>query len=212
MNLLLRPYCLGLDVDFDVVSNDQPTGFQHLVPGQAEIAPIDLSRCAESCPLAAPRILGLTFVLYIQSDRLCYAANREITCEFEFLPVTLDMRRPELDLWIHLGVQEIRRTEMLIALICAGIDARCLQAYLDRRLRHVLLIGVDGPFKVRDSALHRRDHQVLGREFDQRVRWVEFPNGFCSYGGSCLYCGHVSSSPVMVVKLSRHIGDQHSRW
>src|SRR3954462_12273732 len=65
------------DIDLDLVADRQAAALEEHVPGQSEIPPIDLSVCAEASTLAAPRVLGLAFKLYVQSDPPRHVANRQ---------------------------------------------------------------------------------------------------------------------------------------
>jgi hypothetical protein len=57
----------------------------------------------------------------------------------------LDPRRGEPDLRIALGVEELRRPQVRVALGAAGVDARDLGPAGDQRVRGVLLGGIESP-------------------------------------------------------------------
>src|SRR3954462_14488778 len=95
-------YRLAFNVYLDVVADRQTTGLEQHVPGQPEIAPIDLSVGAEADPLTAPWILGLAFELDVQRYLLCHIADGQISGELELLPVSVDARALETDLRILL--------------------------------------------------------------------------------------------------------------
>ena len=158
---------LYFNVDLHVVPDHDSTGLERLIPGQAEITPIDLATRAESDPVPAPRISRPALKLDFKRDWSRHVADRQVSGKLELLLIALDFGAPESDLGEQLGVQKIRRTQVLITLIGSCVDAYGLECRFYGRIAEVLLIAYDRSFDVRDSALHGRDHQVLGGEFDQ---------------------------------------------
>src|SRR6476661_4153563 len=122
------------DVDLDVVADGQSAALEQHVPGQAEIAAIDLALRAEARSLATPRILRLPLELDVEGDLSRYVADRQVAGELELVPVSLDTRALEPDIGVLLDVEEIPRTEVLVALISPRVEARRLQRCLHRRL------------------------------------------------------------------------------
>ena len=160
-----------------------------MVPGQPEIAPIDLAGRAESGALTAPRILGLAFKLDIEREGPRYVTDRQVSRELEALLVPLNSGAPELYLGILVNIQKVRRPEMLVALVCPGIETSGIECGFDGGILRILLIRVNRSLDVCDPALHGRDHQVLGGELDDAVGWVELPSGFAPRGGGGLDSG-----------------------
>jgi hypothetical protein len=175
-----------LKADPDVVSDHHAARFQGLIPSQAEIAPIDLAARAESGALTTPGILGLAFKLDIEREGPRYVTDRQVSRELEALLVPLNSGALELYLRVLLHIQEVCRPEMLVALVCPGIETSRIECRFNGGILRILFIGVNRPLNVCDPALHGRDHQMLGGELDNGVGWVELPSGFLPRGGDGL--------------------------
>jgi hypothetical protein len=167
--------CFDLEADLDVVSDDYPACLQGLIPGQPEIASIDLAARAEPDAFPTPGVSGPAFECNIERNWLRYVTDCQIARNLEALLVTLNPGAAELDLGILLDIQEIRRAQVLVALVGAGIETRGFEYRFDGRVLRIFLVAVDRSFDIRDAALHSRDHQMLGGEFDQGVSGIEFP-------------------------------------
>ena len=170
---LLSSWSLGdfdrfyLEVDLHVVPDHDSTGLERLIPGQTEITSIDLAARAESNPVSTPWISRPALKLDLERDWSRHVPDCQVSGKLELLLVALDSGAPEFDLGEQLGVQKIRRTEVLITLIGSCVDAYGLERRFDGRIAEVRLVAYDRSFDVRDSALHGSDHQVLGGKFDQ---------------------------------------------
>src|SRR4051794_23089528 len=84
---LLPPFRhrLHLDRDLDVVPDQEAAGLQRLIPGEPEVAPIDLGGCAEADSLAAPGILASSLIDGIQSHLAGRAMNGQIAGDPELV-------------------------------------------------------------------------------------------------------------------------------
>jgi hypothetical protein len=74
-----------------------------------------------------------------------------------------------------LGVEELRRPQVRVALGVAGVDARDRGPAGDLRVRGVLLVGIESPPELAEVAPNGGDHHVLDLEGGARVRGVGVP-------------------------------------
>src|SRR4029450_8136186 len=102
--------------------------------------------------------------------------------------IPLQALAPERDLGKPIGVEELGRAEVDVALRPAGIDARRPDADLDTAALGVLLVGRDGRTHFLEAPADGGHHHVLDRELDARVRRIELPDGGRSLG--CIRCCH----------------------
>src|SRR5258706_681706 len=118
---------LNLDIDLDLVANGNAARLEYLIPGQAEIAAIDLALCAEASALTTPRILRLTLERDVERDRPSHITNGQVAGQLELLAVSLDLRAAEPDFRELLDVQKITRAKVVVTLRGATVDPRCLE-------------------------------------------------------------------------------------
>src|SRR5512132_3129163 len=76
---------LDLDADLDVVADEDSASLERLVPGQPEVAPIDLAGRGEADPLAPPWILAPALVARLQRQLARRAADGEVADDGELL-------------------------------------------------------------------------------------------------------------------------------
>src|SRR6266545_6054443 len=74
---------LDVDRDLHVVADGYATGLEQLVPGQAEIAALDLRRRAEAGALATPGILAASLGRDVEHDLTRDAADRQVAGDRE---------------------------------------------------------------------------------------------------------------------------------
>src|SRR4051794_9444064 len=103
------------------------------------------------------------------------AVHREVAVHARRLAVDgLDASGLEGDLRERLGIEEVGRAQVLVALRLAGVDRRDL----DRPVRPAvgdLLLHVEGALELAELAAHVGDPHVLDRELDARVRRIDGP-------------------------------------
>src|SRR5437867_2286219 len=76
-----------------------------------------------------------------------------------------------------------------VALRLARVDRRRINRDVDFRLGWVLFIDLDRAGDARETAAHRRDHQVLRRKLRVRVRRINLPDRNVVRAGLCAACG-----------------------
>jgi hypothetical protein len=91
---------------------------------------------------------------------------------------------------VLLDIEEVRRPKMLVALLGPGIERRRIDLSLNGRAIRILLVDHDAARDLREPPLHRRDHQVLGRELHQGVVGIDLPGGGSGPGNLLLNCAH----------------------
>src|SRR5665647_515480 len=189
----------GLDFEqhLDLVTDRHAAALDHLVPNETEVAAIELRLCAEADALAAPWILPRALVGRVERHFLRDSADGQVAHDFELRGAARDARAREGDFGEVLRVEEIGAAEVGIALFGARIDARRLDGGPDRGARRITARDDDLALDVGEAALHRRDHEVLHGELDERVRGIDLPRGA---GGGCLGGGH-GNAPLTVAKI-----------
>ena len=156
---------------------DCPSAFlERLVPIEAEVAPVDLGRRGEARPVTAPWISAAALFGDIEHDRLGDTLDREVARDLQLaLAGRRDARRAKRERRKLLGIEEIRRAEVCIALIDACVDTRGLEGDLDRRAAGIGGVFVHRPIDVGEVSSNRRDHQVFDSELRAGVHGVDTP-------------------------------------
>src|SRR5207248_1573150 len=95
----------------------------------------------------------------------------------------LDRLGVDRDLREALYVEEVRRAEVLVALLVVRGDAGSVDGALEAGL---LAGGLDGTLELRGLATNGGDAHVLDRELDARVRRIDVPG---ANGDGCTGCG-----------------------
>src|SRR4051794_29727276 len=192
--LWLLLHRLHLDRDLDLVAHQYSSCLERLIPGEPEVAPVDLGIGAKADPLAAPGVLAGSLIDRVQRDLAGGAPDGQIAADPELvarlLGRALHPSAPERDRGVVLHVQEVGRAEVLVPLVRPGIDARGLDLGLDPRTIGIPLVDGDGAGYLAEPPLHRGDHHVLGRELDQRMVGVNLPGTDSGPGSMLLYCAH----------------------
>src|SRR5689334_5961060 len=174
---------LHLDRHLDIVAEEPAAGLECLVPGEAELLPVDLPLRLEAHPLTAPRILAAALELGVERDFLRLIADREIADQLELaIDVALDALARERHRRKALDVEEVWRAEVPVALLGARVDARGRDLDLDLRLLRLRLVMRNRPLHIPEAALHGGNHQMLHGELDERVSRVDAP-GRCAGRG-----------------------------
>jgi hypothetical protein len=105
----------------------------------------------------------------------CYVTNGEIACDRKVILAKLTFVPRAIG---EVGdIEEVRRTEMTVALVVAGIDAGGLEGDVDDRRLEILAVDGDLAIKGLEAALHIGNHHVLGDELDGGMRWIKLPGG-----------------------------------
>jgi hypothetical protein len=86
----------------------------------------------------------------------------------------LDPLRLEPDLRVGLGVEEVGRAQVVVAVRLVRVDARDLDDAVRLRAGRVVA-SLDRGLECGEAAPYRRDHHVLDRELDARVRLINLP-------------------------------------
>src|SRR5439155_23983143 len=116
--------------------------------------------------------------LALERDRAGDAADGQVALDGELaVALRLDAGAGEGEIRVALGVEEVGRAQVRVALGLARVDAGGGDLHLDARIGGVRLVDDDGPFHVGEAAFDRRDHQVLDGELDVRVHGVDLPRG-----------------------------------
>src|SRR6185295_10498518 len=120
---LLHGLDLGLDLDF--VPDEHTAGLERLVPGQAEVLPIDRGLRRERGADVAPRVLRLAVLFDAKHHLARDAPDRQIADHIDLVTRSCPHAlADETQFWMLRDVEEVRRLEMSIAIRHAGLDAR----------------------------------------------------------------------------------------
>src|SRR6266566_7084656 len=191
--LLLVEYCLGLDVDGDLVADDDAAALDRGVPADPEVVPVDDGGRAEAQASATPRVVPETADLDLQGDRLGDAADREVAVDQEVIAVRPDAGRPERQLGVGLDLEEVAAPQVVVALLRAGRDGRQLDLGLGVGVERVRR-GLDGARELLELAANLGHHQVPCHEADLGVGRVEVP-GSVAVSRDSDSSGHVLRLP-----------------
>ena len=117
----------------------KPPALEGLVPVDAEVLTVELAGRAEADAGGAPRRGGGAFVGDLEVDRPGHVVEREVAVTIHESPLP---RRTLVDLNVivgcDVGVEEVGRTEVRIALVVVRIDAGELDFDFDGRVSRVL--------------------------------------------------------------------------
>jgi hypothetical protein len=104
--------------------------------------------------------------------------DRQVAHEPESIVVDVfDASALEGDGRVRLGVEEVGRPQVRIALRIARVDAGGRDRDVDERGRRIVIGRLNRAGHVREAAFHGRDHHVPDRELDVAVRGVDRPRG-----------------------------------
>src|SRR6266516_6289245 len=128
-----------LELEASLLAHQEAAGLDGHVPGEPEVLAIDLGAGRETGPPVTQRIGCPAVVLDLEADSARDAVDRPITVHEEVsgrLP--FDPRALERDLRIALHVEEVGRTQVLVALLVPALDAGGVDVDLHPRLGRVL--------------------------------------------------------------------------
>src|SRR5690606_24382162 len=170
---------LHVQLDPDVVTDEDAARLERLVPAQAPVPAVDLGGRGEARALAAPRILAHSLEDRVERDLHGRVADGEVADDAEaralLVKRTLNALAAERDRRVALHIEEVLRTQVLVPILDAGVDARRVDLDFGRRVFRRVLVHRDGAAERLEAAAHRREHHVLDRELDARVRGVDLP-------------------------------------
>src|SRR5699024_10391471 len=125
-----------LELQGDLVADEYTTGIELRIPGHAPILAVDAPRALESGPEVAEGIGVDADELERDRDGLRHIADRQLTGDdVGALVYLVDGRGDEPHLRVGLDVEEVRRPQVGIAILTAGVDARGLDDDRGGRIR-----------------------------------------------------------------------------
>src|SRR5687767_1663819 len=133
---VLLSHELHFRFDSNLVRHQDAARFDHLVPLQSPVTTVDLGVRREAGALLAPRIVAAPFEHAVERDGHGRVPDRQVAenakpCAFRGPGIALEMGAPESDLRMRLGIEEVRRLEVGVAIARAGVDARGVDFHLD---------------------------------------------------------------------------------
>src|SRR6185312_646332 len=171
---------LQLEVDLDLLADEETAGLQRLVPLGAELLALDGHPAVEGELGLPPGILGLPQPLDGDGDRLRDVTDREVAGHGQLVAARRrDLGALEGELGKLLGIEEVGRLEVAVALLVVGRDARGVDRHLDARLRPVLFIQRQRSLPLEEPPAHLGDHHVANGEGDVGVGLVDLPGLGC---------------------------------
>src|SRR5271166_2755963 len=176
-----------LDVEryVDVIAADQTAVGEAVLPGDAEVVPVDPGGRREADPphtalvlLADPEgRVPLAQVGDVERHGAGHGADRELGAAHEGRRAgALGESAPERDLWVFLDVEEVRRTKVRVAFGLAGPDLGRVDLALERRLQAAIEVELQGAVDVLEEASHPGDHHVAGAKLGLAVPGLKDPS------------------------------------
>jgi len=145
----------GSDDDEFRPSGPSPPSFERLVPSEPKVRAIDLAAGTKPSPFRAPGVSQPALSRDIQYHFARDIADCELAQQSKFTVQVIPLGFPAAE-----GngretrvVKEVGRTEMRIALLLAGVDARDLDRDVDKRCASVRLVYRDRPLYLAEAAL-----------------------------------------------------------
>ena len=156
--------------DLDVVPNRDSTTFDHLIPGEVEVASVNLLAAALKPDRSLPQlILDPPFVGDVEDDRTRAAMHGQISSDAQ-ASFASALTRVE---WKVISETSRRRRnrglEVRVALIVSRVDGGGCDDHVDLRASDVVLIDADHPAHVREATPDGGDHEMLHGELDAGV-------------------------------------------
>jgi len=153
--LLRLPDQLHFDRDLDFIPDQGPASFERLVPSEPKVRAIDLAAGTKPSPLRTPGVSQPALSRDIQYHFARDIADCEVPRQSKFTVqgIPLDFPAAEGNGRETRVVEEVGRTEMRIALLLAGVDARDLDRDVDKRCASVRLVYRDRPLYLAEAAL-----------------------------------------------------------
>src|SRR5918993_1564485 len=179
---------LHVERQLDLLGDEDATGLEGGVPGQAPVGAVDLAVGLEGGLLVAPRVGGDTVELDLEGDRLGDPLDGEVTGQ----RAAVEGGAAERHLRVVLDVEEVRAAEVAVTVGGAAGDGRGRNGDVGDGVGEVLGDD-DGAGDVRERAADLGDHEVASDETDLGVRGVDGPGagGEAAEGGGVN--GHVCS-------------------
>src|SRR5690606_35082879 len=137
---------LDLALDSHLVGHQDSAGLQSLVPLESPLPAIDLRPEAEACARIAPRVDSPSKVLAVQCDFHGAVADYQVANDLESVSfilrrVAIELPGSEPDLRIPVRIQEVRATQVSVAVGNARVYARGTNDRFEPRLVRVLPIA-----------------------------------------------------------------------
>src|SRR5690554_1826237 len=166
--------CLNLDRNLDLVADEEPAGLEGGVPVQPVILTVDLRPGLESDLLIAPRVASRAEVLALQLDRLCDAAKGKLAYEREAVARNItDFRALEGDGGVLVRLEEVGRTEVVVALAIVGRNRRGLCSGFCLEGREVVRRHPDNAFELLEAAADFAEAEMADRKAKPGVGRVD---------------------------------------
>src|SRR5260221_4099776 len=173
--LLLVLDDLALEKERDVIADD-PLAVEHRAERHAEVLAIDLALGAVADTVAHHRVVEFAIDYPRQRDRLGIALDGQVAGQVVAIATErLDLGALEGDRRVVRDVEEVGGSQVVVALLVVGPDARRLDGNF--YCRRFWVVGVDIPrdADLGEVATHRHHAQVLGGELDLRVERIGLP-------------------------------------
>ena len=169
---------LDVDLDVDVLADEDAAGLERLVPLQPEVPAIDPRLRREGHALVAPGVLAAAELFDVELHGLGHPVDRQVAGHGVLLLAgLLDLRALVRQLRVLLGVEEVGRLEVPVALRLARVDARDVDLDLHRRLRRVRRVEGELGGPLGEVAADLRENHVPHAEADVRVLSVDRVGG-----------------------------------
>src|SRR5262249_41885677 len=116
-----------LDEDPDLVPEEEAAALERLLPGEPEVLSVDRAAGPQADTVVPPRVALGPLDHRLQLDLAGRIPDREVAEDAEPRSAErLDPRRLEPDLGVALGVEEVRRAQVRVAVGLPRVDARHL--------------------------------------------------------------------------------------
>src|SRR5260221_793120 len=173
--LLLLLDNLALDEELDVIADD-PLAVEHRTKRHAEVLAVDLALGAIADAVAHHRVVEFAIDYPRQRDWLGIALDGQVAGQVVAIAAQrFDLGALEGDRRIVRDIEEVGGSQVVVALLVVGPDARRLDGnFYGRRF---LVVGVDIPrdADLGEVATHRHHAQVLCGELDLRLESIGLP-------------------------------------
>src|SRR6185312_14446860 len=119
--------------------------------------------------LATPRVANFALELGLQRHRARDVLDGEVARDRE-VPgrVAIHARAAKDDLRMLRRVEEVRRAQVVVALLLAGVDACGIDLDLDAGLAWIRVVEVERAAVDAETTFDARDHQMLDGELNVR--------------------------------------------
>src|SRR5690349_11607731 len=141
-----------VELELDLLGDEDAAGLERGVPGEAPVLAVDAGAALEADAQVAERVAGRAGRLEGDRDRLGLPLDGQLTGDDPVLAVALDLGRGEGDLLVVVGVEEVGRAEVAVAVGDTGVDAAGLDGQLNLRVGGVRGVDVRGAGEVGELA------------------------------------------------------------